>query len=106
VPNSMIAPLLITAVFGNLTEDVLVRGYVQGYLGTLYSPLRAVLGSALFYALGHIFLATVVTDLGIPLLVLAAYDGLVCAFVRMKTGIIPAAISHGMAIVVLATGLI
>ena len=106
VPNSMIAPLLVTAAFGNLTEDVLVRGYVQGYLGTLYSPVRAALGSSLFYAVGHIFLATVVTDLGLPILLLAVYDGLICALVRMKSGIIPAAISHGMAIVVLATGLI
>lgn len=106
VPASLLGPLLLMAAFGNLTEDVLMRGYVQGYLRTLYSPLRAAFGSALFYAVGHVFLATTVTNLGAPIIVLALYDGLVCALVRMKSGIIPAAISHGMAICVLATGLI
>jgi hypothetical protein len=55
---------------------------------------------------GQVFLATTVTNLGAPIIVLALYDGLVCALVRMKSGVIPAAISHGMAICVLATGLI
>ncbi|HEX6870864.1 MAG TPA: CPBP family glutamic-type intramembrane protease [Micromonosporaceae bacterium] len=106
LPTAMIGPMLLVAAFGNLTEDVLMRGYVQGYLATLYSPLRAALGCAMFYAAGHLFLVTTVTDLGLPILVLALYDGLVCALVRMKSGIIPAAISHGVAICVLGLGLL
>ncbi len=106
VPGRMLLPLILVAIFGNLTEDILVRGYVQGYLTTIYSPWRAAIGSALFFALGHVFLVTLVTDLGTPVLVYAFIDGLVCAVVRMKSGLIPAALSHGMAIIVLATGLI
>lgn len=62
--------------------------------------------STLSYTVGHVFLATTVTNLGAPIIVLALYDGLVCALVRMKSGVISAAISQGMAICVLATGLI
>ena len=105
LPSRMLLPMLAVAAFGNLTEDILMRGYVQGYLATFYSPLRAAVCAGMFYAVGHIFLVTSVTSLGLPILLLALYDGLVCSVVRMKSGIIPAAISHGLAIVVLGMGL-
>jgi CAAX protease family protein len=106
LPQSMLLPMLAVAIFGNLTEDVLVRGYVQGYLGTFLSPVRAAISSGFFVALFHVFPAVGITGLGVPVLAYALFDGLVCAFVRMKAGLIPAAVSHGMGIVVLATGLI
>lgn len=106
VPERMLWPLIAVAIFGNLTEDVLVRGYFQGYVGTFLSPVRAAVASGLFYCFCHLFIALQITDFGVPLLIFALFDGLVCAFVRMKAGLIPAAVSHGMGIVVLATGLI
>jgi membrane protease YdiL (CAAX protease family) len=112
--HDMLWPMVAVAIFGNLTEDVLVRGYIQGYLGTVLSPVRAAIGSGLFYAFFHLFLAIEIITvfpmpglhLGIPILVFALFDGLVCAFVRMKAGLIPAAVSHGLGVLVLATGLI
>ncbi len=106
VPANMLWPLVAIAIFGNLTEDVLVRGYFQGWVGTIISPVRAAIASGLFYALGHVFIALQIMGGAWPVLVFALFDGLVCAFVRMKAGLIPAAVSHGMGIAVLATGLI
>jgi membrane protease YdiL (CAAX protease family) len=114
LPEYMLWPMVAVAIFGNLTEDVLVRGYVQGYLALSLSPVRAAIGSGLFYAFCHVFLAAhIITvmpvpglHLGLPVIVFALFDGLICAFVRMKAGLIPAAVSHGMGVAVLATGLI
>lgn len=106
VPADMLWPLVAIAIFGNLTEDVLVRGYFQGWVATVASPVRAAIASGLFYALGHVFIATQIMHGAWPILVFALFDGLVCAFVRMKAGLLPAAVSHGMGIAVLATGLI
>ncbi|HEY7224045.1 MAG TPA: CPBP family intramembrane glutamic endopeptidase [Micromonosporaceae bacterium] len=114
LPHDMLWPMVAVAIFGNLTEDILVRGYIQGYLSAALSPVKAAIGSGLFYAFCHLFLALEITTvfpqpglhLGVPVLVFALFDGLVCAFVRMKVGLIPAAVSHGMGVLVLATGLI
>ena len=114
VPANMLWPLVAVAIFGNLTEDVLVRGYFQGYLATAVKPWQAAVGAGLFFSFCHIFLASQIVTvyptpglhLGAPVLVYALIDGLVCAFVRMNAGLLPAAVSHGMAVFVLATGLI
>jgi membrane protease YdiL (CAAX protease family) len=114
VPGNMLLPLAAVAAFGNLTEDVLVRGYFQGFLATVVKPWHAAVGAGVFFALCHVFLAgEIVTvfpvpglHLGVPVLLYALIDGLVCAFVRLKAGLLPAAVSHGMAVFVLATGLI
>lgn len=114
VPGSMILPLITVAAFGNLTEDVLVRGYFQGFLMTLLKPWQAAVGAGVFFSFCHIFLAIELITvfpvpglhLGIPVMLYALIDGLVCAFVRLKAGLLPAAVSHGMAVFVLATGLI
>lgn len=69
-------------------------------------PLHAALASGVTFGLGHIFLALTVTGIGYPLLVFALYEGIIAAMIRMKFGVIPAAITHGMAIFFLASGLI
>ena len=43
---------------------------------------------------------------GWPLLAFTLWEGLICAFLRMRRGVIPAAIAHGLAIFLLSCGLI
>ncbi|GIQ69065.1 hypothetical protein XYCOK13_18890 [Xylanibacillus composti] len=87
-------------------EEVLFRGYVQGYLEQRTGMWRAAILSGLFFASGHIFLSATVTDLGIMVLVFTLYEGIVCSIVRMKHGIIAATLTHGLAIFALASGLL
>jgi hypothetical protein len=47
-----------------------------------------------------------VTDVGWPLLLFTLYEGLICAFLRMYRGVIPAACAHGVAIFLLGSGLV
>lgn len=106
VSTSILLPLLFMSLAGNLMEEVLFRGYIQGYFERIAGPWKAAIISALFFATGHIFLASTVTDLGATLLVFTLYEGMVCAFIRMKHGILPATLTHGLTIFLLASGLI
>ncbi|WP_020614966.1 CPBP family intramembrane glutamic endopeptidase [Paenibacillus daejeonensis] len=106
VPTALLASLLFMALAGNLMEEVLFRGYLQGYYETLTTPWRAALLSGLLFAAGHIFLASTVTDLGFAVLLFTLYEGLVCAWVRIKHGVLASTLTHGLAIFFLASGLL
>lgn len=105
VPPSLWLPLLFLALSGNWLEEVLFRGYMQGYLSQLTGQWKAVLLSGLLFAVGHIFLSATVTDLGFVVLLFTFYEGLICAAVRMNHGIIASTLTHGTAIFILAAGL-
>jgi len=47
-----------------------------------------------------------VTDAGPPLLLFTLYEGLICAFLRMHRGVVPAVIAHGLAIFLIGAGLL
>ena len=106
VSLELLLPLLIFSLFGNFTEEVLFRGYLQGYLETQLSSWHAVLLSGLIFAMGHIFLAVTVTDLGIAVILFTLYEGIICAVVRKNHGVIAATVTHGMTIFILASGLL
>ncbi|MEU7457968.1 CPBP family intramembrane glutamic endopeptidase [Streptosporangium roseum] len=86
---------------GNLAEEVLFRGFLQGRLEQRTSAIRA----ALLFAACHASLASTVTDAGWPLLTFTLYEGLICAFLRLRSGVIAAALAHGTAIFLLAGAL-
>ncbi|MEV1295062.1 CPBP family intramembrane glutamic endopeptidase [Pseudonocardia sp. NPDC049635] len=107
VALALLPAIAVLAFGGNLLEEVLFRGLLQGYLtGPLgCPPLRAVLLSGLFFAAGHVFLASTVTDLGWPVLAFTFAEGLLCAWVRYRHGVLAATLTHGTVILVLASGL-
>lgn len=98
--------LAFMALAGNLGEEVFFRGYLQGRLEQAMPAVRAALFSAFLFAACHAFLATTVTDVGWPLLAFTLWEGLICAFLRLRRGVIPAAIAHGLAIFLISSGLI
>ena len=98
--------LLYLAVVGNLLEEVLFRGWLQGLLENETSRLRAAAGSAIAFAAGHAFLAITVTDLGLPILAFTLYEGIVTAALRLRWGVVPAAIAHGGGIFLIASHLL
>lgn len=51
-------------------------------------------------------LATTMAEVGWPLLAFTLWEGLICAFLRMRRGVITAALAHGVAIFLLGSGLI
>ncbi|WP_293698244.1 CPBP family intramembrane glutamic endopeptidase [uncultured Agrococcus sp.] len=106
VALATLLPLAFMAYAGNLGEEVFFRGYLQGWLEREMSKLRAALASGVIFAVCHVFLATTVTDVGWPLLLFTLVEGLICALLRMRWGVIPAAIAHGTAIFVMASGLL
>ncbi len=105
--------LIVVAVFalcGNLLEEVLFRGFLQSHLEDESSGRtgrwRAALLSGLVFAAGHLFLAYNVTDVGWPLVAFTLFEGLVCAIVALRHGVLGSTVAHGGAIFVLASGLV
>lgn len=105
VPAGVLAVLALFCLAGNLLEEVLFRGFLQGYVEPRLGPVRAALLSAVVFAACHAFLASTVTAVGWPLLLFTLYEGLICAHLRLRHGVLPAALAHGLAILLLASGL-
>lgn len=74
---------------------------MQGYLEQHVTPLRAALGSGVAFAACHGFLALSVTQLGWPVLLFTLIEGLACALVRMRYGVLAATLTHGAAILLI-----
>ncbi|UEL25967.1 CPBP family intramembrane metalloprotease [Pseudomonas fluorescens] len=94
--------MVVFAYGANALEEVLFRGFLQGYLEQQVTPLRAALISGVAFAACHAFLALSVTQLGWPVLLFTLIEGLACALVRMRYGVLPATIAHGTAILLIA----
>ena len=94
--------MVVLAYGANALEEVLFRGFLQGYLEQHVTPLRAALISGVAFAACHGFLALSVTQLGWPVLVFTLVEGLACALVRMRYGVFPATMAHGTAILLIA----
>ncbi|MGC4939081.1 CPBP family intramembrane glutamic endopeptidase [Kribbella sp. DT2] len=105
VSTGVLPALLFFALAGNLAEEVLFRGFLQGQLHQRLTPNRAALLSGLFFAACHAFLAATVTSVGWPLLVFTLVEGLICAFLCRYRGLVPAVLAHGTAIFALGSGL-
>lgn len=94
--------MVVLAYGANALEEVLFRGCLQGYLEQQVSPLRAALISGVAFAACHAFLALSVTQLGWPILAFTLIEGLACALVRLRYGVLPATVAHGTAILLIA----
>lgn len=107
LPASLIPALFVMTMGGNFYEELLFRGYFQGYLleNGMVPALTAFL-SGIAFGFGHVFLASTVTSVGIPLLLFATWEGIILGFVRMRYGVVPAALGHGGAIFILASALV
>ena len=106
VAFTVLPALAFMTLSGNLLEEVLFRGYFQGRLQHTMSPARAAVLSGLFFAACHAYQATTVTDVGWALLAFTLWEGMICAFLRMRRGVVPAALAHGLAIFLLSSGLV
>lgn len=106
VAASLLIPLFFVTFAGNFLEELIFRGFLQSYLAKHMKSIRAALLSGLLFAVAHIFLASTVTNVGLPLLAFVAIEGLACAFVYRKYGLISAAIVHGLVIFLSAAALL
>ena len=106
VALALLPALLYMSLAGNFLEELLFRGFLQSHLANQMDGTRAAIISGLMFAVAHVFLASTVTNLGWPLLVFVIIEGLACAFVYKRFGLVSAALTHGTAIFLLASGLL
>lgn len=106
VEISLLPALLFMTLAGNFLEELIFRGFLQSYLAKHMSSVREVMISALMFATAHTFLATTVTNIGWPLLLFVTFEGLVCALVYKKYGLISSGLAHGLAIFLVASAMI
>jgi len=90
------------AYLGNLLEEVLFRGYLQKYLNDRQlGRTTVILLSGSIFALFHLHLAYLV---GWPVLAFTLVEGLICAELRERQGLLAAVIAHGTGIFLFASG--
>jgi uncharacterized protein len=110
VAGGILVLLAIFALCGNLVEEVLFRGFLQAHLEDQLpgrsGRWRAALLSALIFAASHLVLAYIVTGLGWPILAFTLLEGLVCAVIALRHGVLGATVAHGGALFVLTSGLV
>lgn len=108
VPLHILPFVLFTALAGNLYEEILFRGYLQGWIEKNYNfgAVRSALTSGAFFGFGHLFLAYTVTDVGLPIIIFATWEGCIAGLVRSRWGVIPATLTHGLAVFIMAGGFI
>lgn len=106
VAPSLLPSIAAFAFLGNLFEELLFRGYLASALEPRFGRMGAGLRSGLVFAACHVYLATTVTGVGWPLLAFTAWEGLVAGFVGARRGLVPAALAHGGAILLLSSGLV
>ncbi|AMZ69877.1 MULTISPECIES: CPBP family intramembrane glutamic endopeptidase [Pseudomonas] len=94
--------MTVLAYGANALEEVLFRGFLQGYLELHVSALRAALISAVAFSALHAFLALSVTPLGWPVLLFTLIEGLACGLIRMRYGVVASSATHGTAILLIA----
>ncbi len=105
VPVWILPALLVFTLLGNLLEETLFRGYVLEELALIMPPVRAGVLSGVIFAFCHIFLATTVTDAGASLLLFTLWEGSIAGWIGSRYGILPATLTHGGAVFLLASGL-
>lgn len=86
-------------LFGNFVEEILYRGLLAKYLKSYgIETLRSYIIQAAFFTILHMYLAYLMTDIGIPILLFTFYEGFICAYIENKYGIFSSTIAHGLAI--------
>jgi len=112
VPLPLLAVLLFFCLAGNLLEEMLFRGFFQGYLQTAdelkllrVSKLKRIILSALLFSMMHSFLAISVTNQGLGVIVFTFYEGLITAYLREKCGLWCSTLAHGVGIFLISAGL-
>jgi hypothetical protein len=105
VAPGLLPSLLVFAILGNLLEETLFRGYVMEELALTMGTMRAAVASGVVFAFCHVFLAITVTDTGAALLLFTLWEGIVAGVVGSRYGILPATLTHGGAVFILASGL-
>lgn len=106
VAPTVLVALFVFCIFGNSLEEYLFRGCLQPYFEKQFSPHTAVLLSAFSFMIGHLWLASLITDMGIFILVFTFWEGLVCALLARKYGLLACTLAHGGAIFFISSGLI
>ncbi len=99
-------PIFAFALLGNAYEELLFRGLLQQKITEYTNSLHAAWLSALAFSFCHIFLAFNLTQVGTPLLVFTLIEGYAAALAYRQSGLLAAALTHGLIIFVLAMGFI
>jgi len=106
VSRDMIMPILCVTILGNLLEEFLFRGYILGYLKRQYSEIKAGILSGIAFSFCHLYLATVLHNNSLPIILFTLWEGIIVGTVGSHFGVIPATISHGFSIFVLSTNIV
>lgn len=105
VATGVIVPVMVAVLAVTAFAEFLVRGYVQGLFDEQVGANRALfISTAASAGLTTSLLLT--SGVGWTLLAFAAWHGCVAAIVRRFSGVLPAMVTGGVSLAVLASGLL
>lgn len=103
----VILSILFLSLSANCLEEFLFRGYLVTYLEEKdFTGFKAGLTSALLFSFCHSNLSANVTTVGVPILVFTLFEGLICAFLSARMGLLSAILAHGLGIFLISTKLV
>jgi CAAX amino terminal protease family. len=103
----LLTAVLVMSLCGNFLEEVVFRGGLQTYLKQSgMSTLRSGVLSAVIFSLCHSYLAFTVTSVGALVLVFTLWEGLICAFLAARYGLLASTMAHGLGIFFIASSII
>jgi len=99
-------PILWLTLTGNLVEELLFRGYLQAWFEKTLGVRAAILATGVAFAAAHGVLAAQLAGFGPVILIgFCLYEGLICAWIRSKDGIIASTLAHGIGLFIVSTGI-
>lgn len=96
---SLFISTILFILVGKSLEELIFRGYLQGYFERIFTPLKAVLIATAIYSLLHFMMLVIIGEHYWLALLQSIYIGIVCSGLRYRYGILASALANALAIV-------
>jgi|GEM_PF-6226918 len=96
---SLLISIILFIVVGKSIEELIFRGYLQGYLDRLYSPFMSGFIATAIYSLLHFVILSLTREHYLLATIQSIYIGIICSYLRYRFGILASTLANALAII-------
>lgn len=96
---TLLISIILFILVGKAIEELIFRGYLQGYLDRLYSPFMSAFITTAIYSLLHLLILILLKEHYLLASMQSIYIGIVCSFLRYHYGIMASTLANALAII-------
>ncbi|MCR8659053.1 CPBP family glutamic-type intramembrane protease [Paenibacillus endoradicis] len=96
---SLFISIIMFIVVGKSIEELLFRGYLQGYLDRIYSPFKSGFITTAIYSLLNFLILIVANEYFLLAWIQTIYIGIICSCLRYRYGILASTLANALAII-------